>query len=352
MDRVMKSLMERPDVVQEVAGLLFGDGAWEISKALTQEKKDKALHQVALGTNLVGSVAGPAAVYSAVKHRKEGGIPRDLATSAGPKMSKMKSPTLRKIGRGLEGATGKLNAPGGRKTKIAAGVAGASLVGLQGINWSGDVISTKILRDQNKKKVAKRDVVRKAIEAKKETPKGKLVKIGVNSGFAAAKQAPVVVRNAKGVNDKMKSKITTVNKEFDMEIRGEISKVDTDKRQVFGWASIIELDGKPVVDLQGDYMDVDTVEKAAYDYVQNSRKGGNQHAREGEVAKHVSDLVESFVVTDEKKAQMGLPASVPTGWWVGFKVSDDDTWAQVKNGERKEFSIHGSGVRKNIDMED
>jgi hypothetical protein len=41
---------------------------------------------------------------------------------------------------------------------------------------------------------------------------------------------------------------------------------------------------------------------------------------------------------------------MPTGWWVGFQVNDDATWQQVKNGERREFSIHGSGIRKDIEL--
>ena len=33
---------------------------------------------------------------------------------------------------------------------------------------------------------------------------------------------------------------------------GEIAKADVDKQQLFGWASVVEVDGEPVVDLQGD----------------------------------------------------------------------------------------------------
>jgi hypothetical protein len=134
---------------------------------------------------------------------------------------------------------------------------------------------------------------------------------------------------------------------------GEISKMDTDKRQVFGWCSVTHIDGKPVIDLQGDYTPLEEIEKAAYTYVIESRKGGDMHRRvsKGSLFKtdeplHTSDLVESFVVTPEKLVKMGLESdALPYGWWVGFKVNDEKQWEMVKNGERTGFSIHGSGRR-------
>ena len=59
-----------------------------------------------------------------------------------------------------------------------------------------------------------------------------------------------------------------------------------------------------------------------------------------------SDMVESFVVNDEKRNAMGLGDDVPDGWWVGFKVSDEDTWGKVKSGEVTGFSVHGKGKRQ------
>lgn len=125
----------------------------------------------------------------------------------------------------------------------------------------------------------------------------------------------------------------------------EFSKIDSDKREVFGWASVVELDGKPVVDRQGDWITPDEIEKAAYKYVMDSRKGGHQHRREGDAPFHASDMIESIVFTPEKIAKMGLPDDFPVGWWVGYKVRDDDTWTKVKKGDVTGFSIHGSGKR-------
>jgi hypothetical protein len=132
----------------------------------------------------------------------------------------------------------------------------------------------------------------------------------------------------------------------DLTWEGIIEKTDTDKRQVFGYCTVTHVNGEPVVDRQGDYVPLDEIEKAAYTYVVNSRKGGDMHTRDGELPLQTSDMVESFVVTPEKLQTMGLDENaIPHGWWVGFKVNDDKQWEMVKNGERTAFSIHGSGRR-------
>lgn len=146
-------------------------------------------------------------------------------------------------------------------------------------------------------------------------------------------------------------------------IEGTFSKLDHEQQLAFGWASVTNVNGTPVVDRQGDYIDLEDIEKAAYDYVLKSRIGGDMHRRTAAKATefdtgrglhldspadaphHVSDLVESIVFTDEKIAKLGLPEDFPRGWWVGFKIHDPDVWDLVKKGERTGFSIHGKGKR-------
>ena len=129
---------------------------------------------------------------------------------------------------------------------------------------------------------------------------------------------------------------------------GEFSKTDDDKRQVFGWASVVEVDGQPVVDRQGDWITPDEIEKAAYEYVVKSRVGGHQHKRTDSGAFHASDMIESIVFTPEKISKMGLPEDFPVGWWVGYKVHDEETWEKVKKGDITGFSIHGKGKRREV----
>lgn len=138
----------------------------------------------------------------------------------------------------------------------------------------------------------------------------------------------------------------------EIEAHGLVSKVDTDKQLVFGWAYVShDTYGNVMVDKSGEFVDdYEELEAAAYDFVLRSRRGGVDHSRDsfGPVVK--STMVESMVITPEKCKALGLPAGVlPTGWWVGFRVEDDELWDSVKKGERVSFSIHGTGVRKEVD---
>jgi hypothetical protein len=141
-------------------------------------------------------------------------------------------------------------------------------------------------------------------------------------------------------------------------ITGEISKIDEDKHQVFGWCTVTHLDNEPVVDRQGDYVPIDEIEKSAYVYVLESRKGGDMHSRvrkgistDWDQPKHTADLIESVVFTPEKLEKMGMVSkSGQLGWWVGFKVNDEEQWQLFKSGERTGFSIHGSGSRSDVVM--
>lgn len=158
---------------------------------------------------------------------------------------------------------------------------------------------------------------------------------------------PTLINQAKTGAAKVKEGVVK-----NMEWTGSISKVNEEKRQVFGWCSLSKVDGEPVVDRQNDYIPIEETEAAAYTYVLESRKGGDMHKRRAKTGLskgwdepvHTADLIESFVVTPEKLAQMGIESD-KLGWWVGFQVHDDAQWEMVKSGERTGFSVHGSGKR-------
>ncbi|MFP3153120.1 XkdF-like putative serine protease domain-containing protein [Lachnospiraceae bacterium ZAX-1] len=122
----------------------------------------------------------------------------------------------------------------------------------------------------------------------------------------------------------------------------EVMKSDDDKRLVFGWASIaVRVDGEAIEDLQGDIIDIDDLESAAYEYTANFGIAGEMHERGG-----VGRLVESLVFSKTKAAALGIPPDIlPEGWWVGFRIDDPDVWEKVKKGEYSMFSIEGTGVR-------
>lgn len=142
-------------------------------------------------------------------------------------------------------------------------------------------------------------------------------------------------------SDLIKSRAEPVEKKGRFQIR----KVDEDKRLVFGWANVsITVDGEPVLDLQEDMIDPETLEEAAYKFAELYRDGGEMHERTG-----VAVMVESAMLTEEKQAAMGIPAgTLPVGWWIGFRVLDDDVWEKVKSGEYNMFSIGGTAVREEI----
>lgn len=134
---------------------------------------------------------------------------------------------------------------------------------------------------------------------------------------------------------------------FDAEV--EFAKVDADKMQCFGWCSVVKINGEDVVDKQADVIAIEDIEKSAYDYVLGSRAGGDMHRRAEDGGVHkVADMIESFVLTPEKIAKMGLPENTAQGWWIGLQVHDPDVWTDVRNGKRTGFSIHGTGRREPI----
>jgi hypothetical protein len=121
-----------------------------------------------------------------------------------------------------------------------------------------------------------------------------------------------------------------------------ISKLSPDRRLAFGWASVVlDADGATVVDHQDDRISVPELEKAAYAYVQESRQSTEMHMKKG-----VAELVESCVITPEKREAMGIAAEGISGWWVGFRVNDADVWQKVKDGIYSEFSIGGTAKRR------
>jgi len=152
-----------------------------------------------------------------------------------------------------------------------------------------------------------------------------------------------------------------VFKAEDFEVLGEVIKVDPERQMVFGWFSIVAIEGRPVKDTQEDIITAETLEATAYDYVLFARKGGEMHdtSKEDQVVV-VANLIESVVFTPEKQQAMveslnkqGIKAEMDlkcTAWWGGFKVNDPETWRRIKAGELTAFSIGGRGRRDKIDL--
>lgn len=125
----------------------------------------------------------------------------------------------------------------------------------------------------------------------------------------------------------------------------EVIRKDDDQGLVFGWQSVaVTNDGAPLEDLQGDVIDSEDLEKAAYNFVLAGGKADEMH--DGWVRGH---LVESVMITPQKLEAMGLTnKSAPvSGWWAGFKF-DKESIAKVDEGDLMMFSIEGRAERVEV----
>ena len=80
-----------------------------------------------------------------------------------------------------------------------------------------------------------------------------------------------------------------------------ISKQDEDQQIIFGWANVaVKKSGEQIVDWQGDSIDPEELEKAAYEHVLEFRETGERH---DPALRSKGRLIESVVFTKEKMAK-------------------------------------------------
>ncbi|MFI5380729.1 MAG: XkdF-like putative serine protease domain-containing protein [Tepidisphaerales bacterium] len=126
------------------------------------------------------------------------------------------------------------------------------------------------------------------------------------------------------------------------EIAKEFNTEDSLKHGlVYGWASIIEKDGKIVTDHEGDRIEPDDLMLAAHDFIKNSRNGGVLHDEHGH---HIGHIVESVVFTKQLQKALNIDLK-KVGWLIGYKITDPRVKMLVKGGLLKSFSIGGKGRR-------
>lgn len=401
MDRIAKALAAHDTAYQEVAKILFGDGADELIAKMspdqsdlgsTAQHKDRRKRAITAGLSGIGAAAGAGGLaygghdmYRSVKAGKKiplkakALVPLEVAGLGGELMATKILHGDAKRGKKVKVKKSDVQelAPSKKNLVRMGARKGAPQLKKLAENTQKQANRTG---DQTNISVSKRGSFRK-IKSTISNVEAASANLAAASQHApaTAKNAAATAKNAKKITrraalasgaggalvggallaggyhagqkgPKRRKEITKSADEADILWEGEISKMDTDKRQVFGWASVVEVNGEPVHDLQGDYISADEIEKAAYTYVQKSRKGGDNHRRNGEEPHHASDMIESMMFTPEKVEKMGLaPGSVPTGWWVGYQVHDDDLWSEVKKGKRTNFSIHGRGKRRDAD---
>jgi 2'-5' RNA ligase len=148
--------------------------------------------------------------------------------------------------------------------------------------------------------------------------------------------------------------------EPDVRLTAEIRKIDESRGLVFGWANVaVTKSGKQIVDLHGDEIDVEDLERAAYDFMLHFTDVGMNDLHDGPL---VAKPVESMVFTDEKFAAMATdPATgkvdaealaalkkyVPQGWWTGWQLDPaSEQFAMVRDGTRPMMSIEGWATKE------
>lgn len=125
-------------------------------------------------------------------------------------------------------------------------------------------------------------------------------------------------------------------------IVGHITKVDKDKRLAFGWFSVIEENGKAVIDSHDDVILEDTLMEAAHEFITDSRSGKVMHQ-----GRRVADIVESVVFTKDLQKALGIDLG-KVGWFGAMKFRDGKIWDDVKSGKLSAFSIGGIARRTKI----
>ena len=124
--------------------------------------------------------------------------------------------------------------------------------------------------------------------------------------------------------------------------RVEIEKADDEQQMVWGWAYLTtDESGAQVIDRSGDVVTIDEIQKAAEEFMLESRVGGVMHEDQ---AGFVS---QSIVITDDLARELGF-ATRKRGWLIGFKVTDPEVWDGVKSGRFRAFSIGGTANPEEI----
>lgn len=124
--------------------------------------------------------------------------------------------------------------------------------------------------------------------------------------------------------------------------KAQIAKAAPTGKTVWAWASVIEENGKPVIDHQGDVISEAELEKAFDGFMENSRDVGLMHNSVGH-----GRVTQGLVFTKELQQALGIDLG-RCGALVKINVDDPEVQKRVASGELRELSIGGTGKRKKI----
>lgn len=98
-------------------------------------------------------------------------------------------------------------------------------------------------------------------------------------------------------------------------------------------------------DLQGDVTSADEIEKAAHQYLLDSRIVGDSHRKDGRgtIFEVDAGVVESFIAPLDY--EVGGEKILKGSWVLAIKVYDTEVWKSIEAGEITGVSIGGFGER-------
>lgn len=103
------------------------------------------------------------------------------------------------------------------------------------------------------------------------------------------------------------------------------------------------------VDLQDDVTDASEIEKAAHQYLLDSRVVGDSHRKNGRgtIIEADAGVVESFIAPVD--FEVGTERILKGSWIIAIKVNDSELWKSVEDGDITGVSIGGVGERVSDD---
>lgn len=132
----------------------------------------------------------------------------------------------------------------------------------------------------------------------------------------------------------------------------EIRKSNSDSRVIEGFASVSMVDGEPVIDKVGDYIEPEELERAVNHVNTELQKSMIKINHNGESIGHIT---QSLVINDEilsfglntlsPSTNLDAPIAPGCGWYLKAKITSDSAWKEIQAKEMTGFSIGAMGIR-------
>ena len=122
----------------------------------------------------------------------------------------------------------------------------------------------------------------------------------------------------------------------------EADVVKAEQQIAYGWASVVSIDGKELVDKQGHVITSAEMEKMANSFMMSQRVAKEMHT-----GGSVGEVIHSMPITKQLMETLNLKGDTE-GWLIGVKIKDPEVWKRVKDGTLKAFSIGGKGVLTDV----